>query len=197
MVSLAPVDTEWLVLLVNGYSPQAQDAAGDDAVPPEHADRDQPALASRATDIEKVQLAEKLWRVFSGPAGGSQVAALDALAATSRLDPHIDAEGHLTWTTPLDGTVDQLTASCTVCLIEAITTYGWGRLGICDGRDCVDVYLDRAGRAPRRYCSAACLNRAKVRAFRARQVAPSTTSPRTVSRDPFIPAQRRPKRRPR
>lgn len=172
MVPVVPVDAAWLVLLVNGYSPQAQATAGDDAVPPEQADRDQPALASAVTGVEKVQLAKELWRVFTGPTLAGQVAALDALVATSRLEPHIDTAGHLVWTTPLDSTVGQLTASSTVCLIEAITTYGWGRLGTCDGRDCVDVYLDRAGRARRRYCSATCLNRAKVRAFRSRQAAP-------------------------
>ncbi len=169
MTPVAPVDAQWLVVFVNAYSPQARAAAGEDAVRPEDADRDQPALASRATTAEKAQLAERLWPVFTGPALDSRVAALDALIAASRLEPHIDAGGHLTWTSTLGGTLDQLTASSAVCLIEAIGTHGWGRLGACDGRDCVDVYLDRAGRAPRRYCSATCQNRAKVRAFRSRQ----------------------------
>ncbi len=171
MAVVVPVAASWLVLLVNGYSPQAQAAAADDAFPPEHADRDQPALASGATTAQKIQLAERLWLVFTSPAVRSQIAALDALVADSRLEPHIDTQGQLIWTTTLDKAADQLVAACTVCLLEAITAHGWGRLGICHGRDCVDVYLDRAGRAPRRYCSPTCLNRAKVRAFRSRQAA--------------------------
>lgn len=171
MAVVVPVTASWLVLLVNGYSPQSRAAAEDDAVPPEDADRDQPALASGATTAQKIRLAEQLWRVFTSPAVRNQVAALDALVAASRLEPHIDAQGQLTWTTTLDTAADQLVAACTVCLFEAVAAHGWGRLGICHGRDCVDAYLDRAGRAPRRYCSPTCLNRAKVRAFRTRQAA--------------------------
>lgn len=169
MAPVEPVDVGWLVLFVNGYSPQAGSAAGGDAVPPDRADQDQPALASEATGAQKAQVAERLWHVFAGPAREHQVAALDAVVATSRLEPHIGSQGQLTWTTSAGGSVDRLTAACTVCLIGAITTHGWDRLGTCAGRDCVDIYVDRAGRAPRRYCSPTCLNRAKVRAFRSRQ----------------------------
>lgn len=171
MSLVVPVDAGWLVLFINGYSAQAQTAAGDDAVPPGLADRDQPAWSSRVTGPEKVRLAERLWRVF-GTSAHARTDALDALIATSGLEPHIDAESRLVWTTLLEPTVGRLTAACTVCLIEAITTHGWDRLGICSGRDCADTYLDRAQRAPRRYCSATCLNRAKVRAFRSRKATP-------------------------
>lgn len=172
MTPVDPVAASWLVRLVNGYSPQAHAAAGVDAVPPEEADRDQPALAGRATATEKAQLAERLWHVFAGPVLQSQIDALDALIDHSRLAPHIDTQGCLAWSTAHSSAVDQLRAACTVCLIEAITAHGWGRLGTCDGRNCVDVYLDVARRAPRRYCSPTCLNRAKVRAFRSRLAAP-------------------------
>lgn len=51
----------------------------------------------------------------------------------------------------------------------ATQEHGWRRLGLCAGDDCQDVYLDEAGRGTRRYCSATCLNRARVRAFRSRR----------------------------
>ena len=50
-----------------------------------------------------------------------------------------------------------------------IQAHGWERIGTCIGRDCVDVYIDQHGRSPRRYCSVTCLNRGKVRAYRARK----------------------------
>jgi CGNR zinc finger len=62
-----------------------------------------------------------------------------------------------------------LRAGCAVALMAAVQRNGWDRLGIRDGADCVDVYLDEHGRAPRRYCSGTCLNRARTRAYRSRQ----------------------------
>lgn len=179
MSLVVPVDAGWLVLFVNGYSPQAQTAAGDSAVPAGLADQDQPAVSSRVRGPEKARLAGRLWRVF-GYSTQARTGALDALISTSRLKPHVDAEGHLVWSSPVEHAVGRLTAACTVCLIEAITEHGWERLGICCGRDCADTYLDRARRGPRRYCSATCLNRAKVRAFRSRQ---ATQDPRDVHGD--------------
>ena len=169
MVPVLRVDIGWLVPFINAYSPQAQTAAGTDAVPPERADQAQPQLATLVTGVDKKGLAGALWCVFGVPTLGDRVDALDSMVAASRLDPHVDIDGDLQWTTRHHGSADLLSASCTVCLVDAITTYGWSRLGICAGCDCVDVYLDRANRAPRRYCSATCLNRAKVRAFRSRR----------------------------
>ena len=172
MHTVLPVAPEWLALFVNGYSPQTRAATGADAVPAEYADREQRPGSALATVTEKEQLAGRLWQVFGGPALESRVAALDALVVTSSLTPHVQVEGRLTWTTPHESAVGRLAAACTACLVDAVTARGWSRLGTCGGRDCLDVYLDRVGRAPRRYCSPTCLNRAKVRAFRSRQAAP-------------------------
>lgn len=169
MEAVPTVASEWLVLFVNGYSPQARAAAGDDAVPAEAADEAQCAPSALATAAEKEQLAGRLWQVFNGPARELQVEVLDALVVDSRLTPFVDAGGRLTWNAPFESAAGRLAAACTACLVDAVATLGWGRLGTCGGRDCLDVYLDRAGRAPRRYCSPTCLNRAKVRAFRARR----------------------------
>jgi len=169
MVAVAPVGVDWLVLLINGHAPQAQEAAGDDAVRPERLDPDLLALAAEVRDDEKRRLAEDLWPVFAGPTLDQRVAALDDLLAVLELSPHADADGLLTWSTTLDKPADLLSASCIVAVLVVVTTYGWTRLGACAGCDCVDVYVDRARRGARKYCSATCLNRAKVRAFRARQ----------------------------
>lgn len=174
MVSIESVDVEWLVLLINGYGPQAQQAAGADAVPAAAVDEDQPAVAARVTGADKRRLAGDLWSVFAAPEPDQRAAAFGELLAVSELSPHVGAAAELTWSTPRDDPAHVLVASCTLSLLDAITAHGWARLGTCAGCDCLDVYVDRAARGrPRRYCSPTCLNRAKVRAFRARS---TTTS---------------------
>lgn len=169
MVTIESVSIDWLVLLINGYAAQPQEAAGSDAVPAERVCQDQPALAARVTNDEKRRLADGLWPVFAGPSPDQQVAVFDELLATITVSPHVDMDGRLSWSTPLDEPADALAASCIVSLLGAITTYGWAKLGTCAGCDCVDVYVDSAGRGqPRKYCSPTCLNRTKVRAFRSR-----------------------------
>lgn len=173
MPTIEPVRIDWVVLLINAYAPQTRAVAGNDAVPVERARQDQPAVASCVTDDRMRQLAEDLWPVFAGSGPDLQAAAFEALLVTVAASPHVDVDGRLTWTTPRKETGDMLTASCVAALLEAITTYGWARLGTCAGCDCVDVYLDSVARGkPRKFCSATCLNRTKVRAFRSRQGTP-------------------------
>lgn len=170
MTTIEPVDFDWLVLLINGYAPQAQKAAGGDAVPVERVSEGQPSFAAGVTEDDKRQLAEDLWSVFAGPSPTHQVVAFSDLFAGIAASPHVGTDGRLAWRTARTSPSDLLAASCIVGLFGAITTYGWARLGTCAGCDCGDVYVDRAGRGrPRRFCSATCLNRAKVRAFRSRQ----------------------------
>lgn len=172
MPGVSSVSLEWLVVLVNAYSPQTVDAAGRDAVPTERADRIQPTIAARVTGPAKAHLGETLWPVFAGSSSEGRIAALDALLATASLSPRIDGDGQMVWTTSQKTSPGRLTAACAVCLLDVISTYGWARLGTCDGCDCADVYVDSARRAPRRYCSNTCLNRSKIRAFRSRKNQP-------------------------
>lgn len=170
MTVVQPVRLDWLVLLVNAYAPQTRAVAGNDAVSVDRVRPDQPAMAEGLPDGEKRRLAETLWPVFAGSNPDAQAAAFEKLLVTITASPHIGPDGTLTWTTPLDQPADVLAASCIVSLLEAITAYGWARLGTCAGCDCVDVYLDSLARGkPRKFCSTTCSNRAKVRAFRSRQ----------------------------
>lgn len=172
MSSVTPISIDWLVIMVNAYSPQTVDAAGLDAVPTERADRDQPAIAARVASATKAHLVEGLWPVFAGSTTRGRVEALDTLLTTASLSPSIDAEGQMAWNTSLSTPAGHLRAACAVCLLEVVNAYGWARLGTCDGHDCADVYVDSARRAPRRYCSTTCLNRSKIRAFRSRKNQP-------------------------
>lgn len=57
-------DIDWFMLLVNGYTPQAQKAAGADAVAPERVDEHQLVAAAGVTDEDKRRIAADLWSVF-------------------------------------------------------------------------------------------------------------------------------------
>lgn len=167
-----PVDVAWLVSLVSAYAPQSRDAAGGDAVPPDRADQIQPSAAVGVSADEKRRLARDLWPVFGAPTPRERMVALERLLTASALSPHVDTQARITWSTSLFERTEVLTARCAVTLLEVVTTHGWSRLGTCAGCDCLDAYVDRAGRTPRKYCSATCLNRARVRAFRSRQATP-------------------------
>lgn len=162
-----PISADWLVAMVNAYSPQAVNAAGNDAVPPQRADQHQPTVAAHVDAAAKERLAEALWPVFAVATTGA-VAALDALLDAAALSPRIDADGELAWNTSTETPTGHLFAACAACLLEVVSSYGWARLGTCSGHDCADVYVDSARRAPRRFCSTTCLNRSKVRALRSR-----------------------------
>ena len=169
MNAVPVIDLRWLVLLVNEFGSQPRAAAGEsDMAYPDLSDRGQPGIAAGLTDAALAQLAGQLWAVFGAPSLSSQVAALNALLHNAQLEPTVDADGLLVWTTGHTDPARQLAAGCATALAEAIRTHGWKRIGICAGHDCVDVYIDQHGRSPRRYCSPTCLNRGKIRAYRAR-----------------------------
>lgn len=169
MNAVPAIDLRWLVLLVNEFGPQPRAAAGEsDMAYPDLSGRGQPSIAAGLTDAARAQLAGQLWAVFSGPSLSSQVAALNTLLHDARLELSVDAGGLLVWTTGHTGPARQLAAGCATALAEVIHTHGWKRIGTCAGNDCVDVYIDQHGRTPRRYCSLTCLNRGKIRAYRAR-----------------------------
>ena len=170
MNTVPAIDLEWLVLLVNEFGPQPRAAAGEsDMAYPDLSDRGQPGSAADLTDADRAQLAARLWAVFAGLSLARRAVALSALLRVGRLVPGIDADGVLVWATGHTDPAAQLAAGCAVALAEVIQAHGWDRIGTCTGRDCVDVYIDQHGRSPRRYCSSTCLNRAKVRAYRARK----------------------------
>lgn len=144
-----------LVVLVNEFSPQARAAAGeqDDPYP-------EPPVA-----VEDPQaLAERLWPVFGADDDAARARHLDALVAEVALTPRIGADGTLTWT----GT-DGVLTGCVAALVDLVAAHGWTASGTCAADDCVDVFVRTSARGGRRYCSPTCLNRGRVRAYRARQ----------------------------
>lgn len=169
MVVVPEVPASWLVALVNGYGTRPRVVSGEQDRPRE----DLEALAGlpavvRLARPDLVRIADGLWPVFAAPTPKEGADTLRRLLDGSRLAPTVDADGRSWWVTSRAGTAELVTAGCAVTLLAIVSTGGWSRLGTCDGADCADVYLDTSGRS-RRYCSPTCLNRARVRAYRARQ----------------------------
>lgn len=166
---VAPVDLQWLVSLINEFAPQPRAEAGESQDPyPDLSEHDQPMIAAEVANDARTQVAARLWAVFAAEDRVSGAAAMNELLADAKLSPRISAGGELEWMTSTRSPESRLAASCAAALLEAVRRYGWDRLGICDGRGCVDAFIDRQTRTTRRYCSPTCLNRARVRAHRAR-----------------------------
>lgn len=164
-----PVPLQWLVTFINDYAAQPRDTAGESGQPyPDLTGGEHPAVASQLDAIALAAIAGTLWPVFAATGTGQKAAALNRLLRDAGLTPSITPDGQLSWTTRHRAAAPVLAAGCAVALLGAVESVGWDRLGTCAGSDCVDVYIDRRGRTPRRYCSPTCLNRARVRAYRTR-----------------------------
>ena len=161
------VPLSWIVDVVNEYGHRPREVAGESAQPyPAHTAHAPPA-ARRLRTAALVALAALLWPVFDQRDPPARAAALTGLLAVADLTPSVDADGIVSWSTRHHVDRETVVAGCAVALLGEIQHGGWHRLGTCDGTDCVDVYAHDRGRR-RRYCSTTCLNRARIRAYRAR-----------------------------
>jgi hypothetical protein len=60
-------------------------------------------------------------------------------------------------------------AGCATALAAILASDAWRRLGVCSAPVCDRVFVDLSRNASRRFCSAACQNRTKAAALRARR----------------------------
>lgn len=159
------VSVEWLVDLVNEYGHRPRVAAGE-------SDHRYPALAgtpvARVARRELVRTADALWAVFASATTAQRAAVLTRLLAAGHLTPAIDPEGARLWMTAHTAPHARLSAGCATALLAMVEEHTWNRIGVCACVDCDDVYVDVERRRVRRYCSPVCLNRARIRAHRAR-----------------------------
>ena len=172
---IPPVLLPWLVRLVNQYAPQPREAAGEerDPYPDVMTDPQAPGI-SRITQQDLMSIAQRLWLLFAAVSEAERAALFNDILNDAELSPMVNERGELRWMTRRTNSGPLLMAGCAAALLAATQEHNWRRLGICAGDDCLDVYLDEAGRGTRRYCSATCLNRARVRAYRSRQRAGSS-----------------------
>lgn len=174
MEVLPAVALPWLVTFINEYADQPRGEAGEAAQPYPglHSGGQQPPV-SQLSNAELARIASTLWPVFAVTGIEARAAALNELLRDAKLTPFTTPDGQAGWVTAHGAASAVLAAGCAVTLLGAVSSLGWQRLGICAGSDCVDVYIDQTGRTPRRYCSQACLNRARVRAYRSRHRRPA------------------------
>jgi hypothetical protein len=167
MQRLPAVRLDWLVDLVNEYGTQPRAVAGEAGQPfPTLIDAPPPAAGLGSEEL--TALADRCWPVFAEPAPALRAALLNDELTAARLSPVATTGGDLLWLTGHSSSLYVLAAGCASALLAAVTRFGWDRLGICACADCVDVFIDQRGRTRRLYCSPTCLNRARVRAYRAR-----------------------------
>ncbi|MEU1329436.1 CGNR zinc finger domain-containing protein [Streptomyces sp. NPDC005865] len=94
---------------------------------------------------------------------------LSAAGARPVLTAAPDGTLHAVWSVAApDGA---LLAAAAVTLRAYLAEHGWGRIGLCAGAHCADVYIDQSPGGRRRFCSVTCQNRTRVAAFRSRRAA--------------------------
>lgn len=155
--------------LINDYGTTPRAIAGEAAQPyPDISTTSAGPEIAGVTVTELVEIADRLWPLFAAPTPAAKAQTLNQLLDRCHLAPAVDVDSRVRWTTPPSSRADTVSAGCVATLIDAVAAGGLHRLSTCDGEDCVDVHLDISGRN-RRYCSTTCLNRARIRAYRARQ----------------------------
>ncbi len=120
-----------------------------------------------------VEVRGQLGEVF-GAAGVDAAAALvnhllDRAQTPPRLSDHDGTPWHLHVTGDQASWADWLAAVTGLGLARLIAEDGTARIGRCAAPGCNLAFAGGPRNHPRRYCSAACANRARVAAFRARR----------------------------
>jgi predicted RNA-binding Zn ribbon-like protein len=139
---------------------------------------DRPQLSGPATpaDLEALRLLrDELRKVFTSAAlgaDGEAVRSLNALLIQHPIQPQISGHDGREWHLHLtdSGTVsDRYAAGAVFGLTATIDQMGLGRLRVCAGESCRDVFIDTSPDRSRRYCSDSCPGRGSVTLFRSRR----------------------------
>lgn len=93
---------------------------------------------------------------------------LATTGARPTLDRHDGEPWHLHFRGRDDSLVTGWAAGCATGLAMVLGSSLHGRIGVCTAPRCDRVYVDTSRNGTRRFCSAACQNRVKAAAFRAR-----------------------------
>lgn len=95
---------------------------------------------------------------------------LGKAGALPQLTNHDGEPWHVHFTPPETPLTPRLQAECAMALAVVVAEAGFGRLRVCEGERCRDVFVDTSRNRSRRFCSPhVCGNRAAVAAYRARQ----------------------------
>ena len=131
---------------------------------------------SSAEAVELASVAGRLRVVFDSVDHGDIDAAamtVNALLAETGAHPQLNRHDGEPWHLHFHGATDSVAqgwaAGCATGLAIVLGTEMYSRLGVCTAPRCDRVYVDVSRNGTRRFCSAACQNRVKAAAFRARQ----------------------------
>jgi predicted RNA-binding Zn ribbon-like protein len=116
------------------------------------------------------------WDAVDDPAA---VDRLNALLATSRVQPRLEAAGEgweYRWDAPGLRASTFAPGLCAATLLDEISIHGRRRLGICVGAPCRCVFVDRSRSRTRRYCCDLCADRVAQARSRGRR-RPTTSAP--------------------
>jgi predicted RNA-binding Zn ribbon-like protein len=109
--------------------------------------------------------------------------AVNGLLRETGARPQLDRVPGEPWQVHFHGSDDTYgvgwAAGCATALALAVGSELAGRLGVCRAPHCDRVYVDESRNAVRQFCSAACQNRVKNAAYRARQSADAGTASAT------------------
>lgn len=167
-MEIEAASVDWVVAVINRYSPQTRHAAGEEHLPFPALTALPPGPAASVNLPDLVDMAQRLWPVFGEVDQAARSHRLNELVRAAAISPSFKADGTLAWYTLSPMQVPF--ANCIATVLDLVIEDGWSRIGTCAGEDCLDVFVSRSGRGSRRiYCSSTCLNRGRVRAFRARQ----------------------------
>jgi predicted RNA-binding Zn ribbon-like protein len=130
------------------------------------------------TGEELIQLASELRSIFElmGANRPDQAAALvNSLLARYQAAPQLARHDGEPWHLHFHSQAKEAGgaiargATCVIALAVVIGSPGLARLGACGSTHCDRVFIDTSKNGSRRFCSASCLSRTKVAAFRARR----------------------------
>lgn len=93
--------------------------------------------------------------------------------ALPQLVQHDEWDYHVHATAPDAPLADRMAVEAAMAMADVIRTGELGRLRVCGGEDCEDVFLDLSKNRSRRFCDGTCGNRANVAAYRARRAEPT------------------------
>ena len=161
----------WLLECVNEYSTATRHAADELEKPLPPLRPGGPPGVSTLSDREVVAVADCWFEVFrAAPDVGAVASALNGLLASA--EPAVVAvseDGSVRSEIQLSPSADPTTrvaAWGAIVLLDVVATIGVDRIGLCTGRRCIDVFIDRSPRHNRRYCSELCQTRERVRRHR-------------------------------
>ncbi len=97
--------------------------------------------------------------------------------ALPQLVKHDEWDYHVHATAEDAPLADRMAVEAAMAMADVIRIDELGRLRVCGGEDCEDVYVDLSKNRSRRFCGATCGNRANVAAYRARRAEPVSTEP--------------------